>query len=190
MNTEKSYFVHPSAFIEDDVTIGDGTKIWHQVQVRKGAIIGENCIFGKSVFVDFEVKIGNNVKIQNFVSVYHGVTLEDDVFVGPHVCFTNDYLPRATNTEWELVPTLVKQGASIGANSTVVCGITIGEYSMIGAGSLVSKNVPAHGLVFGNPAKLKGYVCFCGNILSKSTEPLKSGITITCEKCNKQIAIK
>ena len=99
MNNNVSYFVHPTAFIEDDVTIGDGTKIWHQVQVRKGTTIGKNCIFGKSVFVDFEVKIGDNVKIQNFVSVYHGVTLEDDVFVGPHVCFTNDYLPRAANPE-------------------------------------------------------------------------------------------
>ncbi|OLS32576.1 MAG: dTDP-3-amino-3,6-dideoxy-alpha-D-galactopyranose 3-N-acetyltransferase [Candidatus Heimdallarchaeota archaeon AB_125] len=187
MNTDKSYFVHPTAFIEDDVKIGDGTKIWHQVQVRKGAAIGKNCIFGKSVFIDFEVTIGDNVKIQNFVSVYHGVTLEDDVFVGPHVCFTNDLLPRAANPDWELVPTLVKKGASIGANATVVCGITIGEYSMIGAGSLVSKDVPAHGLVFGNPARLKGYVCYCGNILKRSNEPLPYFITLTCEKCNKQI---
>lgn len=185
MNNNISYFVHPTAFIEDDVTIGDGTKIWHQVQVRKGATIGKNCIFGKSVFVDFEVIIGDNVKIQNFVSVYHGVTLEDDVFVGPHVCFTNDYLPRAANPEWELVPTLVKKGASIGANATVVCGITVGEYAMIGAGSLVSKDVPAHALVFGNPARLKGYVCYCGHVITKTDDSLSSGTMLTCEKCDK-----
>ena len=190
MNNRQDYFVHPTAFIEDNVSIGEGTKIWHLVQVRTGAVIGSNCIFGKSVFIDFEVKIGNNVKIQNFVSVYHGVTLEDDVFVGPHVCFTNDFLPRATNTDWVLVPTLVKKGASLGANSTIICGITIGEYAMIGAGSLVSKDVSPHTLVFGNPVRLKGYVCYCGEILIKTNEQLQSGTKLTCEKCKKEIIIK
>ena len=189
MSEDKNYFVHNSAFIEDEVFIGEGSKIWHLVQVRKGAKIGKNCIFGKSVFIDTNVLIGDNVKIQNFVSVYQGVTIENDVFVGPHACFTNDYLPRATAVEWKLIETTVKKGASIGANSTIVCGITIGEYAMIGAGSLVSKNVGNHQLVFGNPARLRGYVCYCGNILTKAIEPLDNGTVLTCEKCHKTMTI-
>ena len=189
MYEEKNYFVHPSAFIEEDVSIGEGTKIWHLVQIRKGAKIGKNCIFGKSVFIDTNVTIGNNVKIQNFVSVYQGVTIEDDVFVGPHVCFTNDYLPRSFVSDWELIATKVKKGASIGANATIVCGITIGEYAMIGAGSLVSKDVQAHELVYGNPAKRKGYVCFCGNILEKTQTPIESSTILECEKCKKKVEI-
>lgn len=182
-----NYYVHPSSFIEENVVIGEGTKIWHFSQVRKGAKLGTNCVIGKSVFIDFEVNIGNNVKIQNLVSVYHGVTIQDDVFVGPHVCFTNDILPRATNPNWELVATLIKKGASLGANSTIVCGITIGEYAMVGAGSVVTKNVDPFNLVFGNPARLQGYVCYCGNVLEKTKEPLKKGSKLTCNKCSKEV---
>jgi len=189
MSENKSYFAHPSAFIEDNVTIGDNTKIWHQVQIRTGAKIGENCIFGKSVFIDTNVIIGNNVKIQNFVSVYQGVTIEDDVFIGPHVCFTNDLLPRAANQDWELIQTLVKKGASIGANSTIICGHSIGEYSMIGAGSLVSKDVPSFALVFGNPAKIRGYVCYCGKIIKKTDKLLTKGTKLFCKECNKEILL-
>lgn len=189
MNADKDYYVHPSAFIEDDVFIGEGSKIWHLVQIRKGARIGKNCIFGKSVFVDTKVPIGNNVKIQNFVSVYHGVTIGDDVFVGPHVCFTNDFLPRAANPDWELVKTQVMKGVSIGANATIVCGITIGEYAMIGAGSLVSKDVQHHELVYGNPARLQGYVCYCGNVLKKTKDPLPDSTILECEKCKKLVSI-
>lgn len=189
MNEDKNYFAHPTAFIEDNVIIGDNTKIWHQVQVRTGAKIGKNCIFGKSVFIDTNVSIGDNVKVQNFVSIYQGVNIEDDVFVGPHVCFTNDLLPRAANQDWELIETLVKKGASIGANSTIICGLTIGEHSMIGAGSLVSKDVPSFALVFGNPARLKGYVCYCGNIVKKTTSILSKGTKFSCEKCNREIIL-
>ncbi len=189
MSEEKNYFVHPSAFVEENVTIGERTKIWHLVQVRGGAKIGEDCNFGKSVFIDSNVSIGNNVKIQNFVSVYQGVTIEDDVFIGPHVCFTNDYLPRSFISDWKLVKTEVKKGASIGANATIVCGITIGEYAMIGAGSLVSKDVPHHALVYGNPAKFKGYVCSCGNIVKKTQDYLLEGTILECDKCNKTVVI-
>ena len=189
MDKENDFFVHSSAFIEKNVTLGKGTKIWHLVQVRTGASLGKNCSVGKSVFIDFDVSIGNNVKIQNFVSIYHGVTIEDDVFVGPHVCFTNDFLPRATNVEWELVETLVKKGASLGANSTIICGITIGEYSMIGAGSVVTKDVDSFTLVFGNPAKLQGYVCYCGAVVTKTREPLPPGTILNCNKCNKKIKL-
>jgi len=189
MDKENEFFVHSSAFVEENVTIGEGTKIWHLVQVRTGATLGRNCIIGKSVFIDFDVSIGNNVKIQNFVSVYHGVTIEDDVFVGPHVCFTNDFLPRATNVDWELAETFVKKGVSLGANSTIICGITIGEFSMIGAGSMVTKDVNPFALVFGNPAKLQGYVCYCGNVVAKAKEPLPSGTILNCDKCNKKIKL-
>ena len=189
MSEDKNYYVHPSAFIEDEVSIGEGTKIWHLVQIRKGAKIGKNCILGKSVFIDAEVPIGNNVKIQNFVSVYHGVTIDDDVFVGPHVCFTNDYLPRAATPDWELVKTQVMKGVSIGANSTIICGISIGEYAMIGAGSLVSKSVNHHELVYGNPARLQGYVCYCGNILTKTNNPLPNDTILQCDNCDKTVQI-
>ncbi|HOC77197.1 MAG TPA: acyltransferase [Methanofastidiosum sp.] len=158
----QDYFVHETAEVSKGAVIGKNTKIWHQSQIREGAKIGENCIISKCVYIDFDVLIGNNVKIQNGVSVYHGVEVEDDVFLGPHMTFTNDLYPRAFNSNWELVKTLVKRGASIGANATIICGITIGEYAMVGSGAVVTKSVPDYGLVFGNPAKLKGFVCKCG----------------------------
>ena len=137
-------------------------------------MIGRNCILGKGVYVDFGVKLGDNVKIQNYVSVFHGVSVEDGVFIGPHVCFTNDMNPRAINPDgslksaddWVLSETLVKHGASIGANSTIRCGITLGEWSMIGAGSVVTTTVPPYGLVYGNPARMRGFVCPCGHKLA------------------------
>ena len=122
-------FIHPSANVEDGAEIGDGTRVWHQWHIRSGAVIGEGCNLGKNVFVDAGVRIGNGVKIQNNVSVYQGVTIEDLVFVGPSVVFTNDRYPRAFSTDWEIVPTLVRRGASIGANATLVCGIEVGEYN-------------------------------------------------------------
>jgi acetyltransferase-like isoleucine patch superfamily enzyme len=178
------FFAHPTAEVSEKAKIGDDTKIWHQAQVREKAVIGRNCVIGKSAYIDFGVKIGSRVKIQNHVSVYHGVTIEDDAFVGPSVTFTNDMRPRAFRWSEELVvPTLVKKGASIGANSTILCGITIGEYAMVGAGSVVTKNVPPHGLVFGNPAKLAGFVCECG---AKITEAkAKKGAQKPCKTCGK-----
>ena len=162
---------HETAEVADKAEIGDGTSVWHFSHVREGAKIGKNCIIGQSVYIDSGVKIGSNVKIQNNVSVYHGVTIEDGVFVGPHVCFTNDLKPRAINPDrslksgddWEVSKTLVKKGASIGANSTIISGITIGEFCMIGAGSVVTKDVPAFALVYGNPAKIMGEVDKRGN---------------------------
>lgn len=159
-------YIHPSATIEDQVSIGEGTRIWHLAQVRPGAVIGSECVIGRGVFIDEHVKIGSRVKIQNYVSVYQGVTIEDGVFVGPHVVFTNDKLPRAINpdgqlksaSDWVLVPTLVKYGAAIGANSVLVCGITVGRWAMIGSGAVVTRDVPDFGLVAGNPARLIGYV--------------------------------
>ena len=159
-------YIHPSALVEEGAIIGNGTRVWHLVQVRPGAKIGEDCIIGRGVFVDSGVVIGNRVKVQNYVSIYHGVTIEDGVFVGPHAVFTNDKLPRAITPDgqiksaddWVVSPTVVRYGASIGANSVLVCGITVGRWAMIGAGSVVTKDVPDYGLVVGNPATLIGYV--------------------------------
>lgn len=181
--------IHFTAEVSKSSIIGEGTSIWNQAQIRDKAKIGKNCIIGKNVYIDFGVVIGNNVKIQNNVSVYRGVTIEDGVFVGPHTCFTNDKIPRAINpagtikkpTDWKLSKTLVKKGASIGANSTILSDIEIGQFALIGAGSIVTKNVPNYGLVYGNPAKLKGYVCFCGTKISKK------GKGNICPNCKRKI---
>jgi len=151
-------FIHQSAEVSEQATLAENVKIWNLAQVRENTYIGINTIISKNVYVDFDVRIGANVKIQNNVSVYNGVTIEDDVFVGPSVIFTNDLRPRAVNSYWEVTPTLVKKGASIGAGATLVCGIEIGEYAMVGSGSVINKDVPAHALVVGNPARMLGFV--------------------------------
>lgn len=156
-------YIHPTANVSEQSKIGNGTKIWINSQIREKSKIGENCIISKDTYIDAEVKIGNNCKIQNSVSVYNGVTIEDDVFVGPNACFTNDKVPRAFDPEWKITPTLVKKGVSIGANATIVCGITLGEYCMVAAGSVVTKDVEAYSLVMGNPAKHYSYVDKMGN---------------------------
>jgi UDP-2-acetamido-3-amino-2,3-dideoxy-glucuronate N-acetyltransferase len=188
--------IHPTADVSDKAVIGDGTSIWHHSQVREGVHLGKNCILGKGVYVDNDVTIGDNVKIQNYVSVYHGVTLEDGVFVGPHVCFTNDMRPRAINPDgslkaaddWVLSLTLIKGGAALGANSTIRCGVTIGEWAMIGSGSVVTRDIPAYGLAAGNPAKLRGFVCPCGEklVLCNRTP---AGVVMQCPKCHAEIEI-
>ncbi len=162
--------VHSSSFVADSAQIGDGTQIWLHCQIRENVKIGTGCIFGKGVYVDSDVTIGNNVKIQNNVSVFAGVEIEDGVFVGPHVCFTNDKVPRAVNPDmsikaaddWHITKTLVKAGAALGANATIVCGVTIGRWAMVASGSVVTKNVPDHALVMGNPARIFAWVCACG----------------------------
>lgn len=166
----KNIFVHSSAEVSDRAEIGEDTKIWNNVQIRSGSKIGRDCIISKNVYIDTDVIIGDKVKIQNNVSVYYGVTIKDGVFVGPHVCFTNDKIPRAINPDdslksaddWQVFKTLVKKGASIGANSTILPGLIIGEFALIGAGSLVTKDVPDYALFYGSPAIFKGYVCKCG----------------------------
>ena len=172
--TDRPFYIHPTADVSPEAHIGAGTRIWNQVHVREHAYIGETCNIGKGVYIDAHVHIGSCVKIQNHVSIFEGVTLEDGVFVGPHVCFTNDLLPRAITPdgkpkgvdEWEITLTLVKYGASIGASSVILCGVTIGEFALIGAGSVVTRDVPPHALIFGNPARQHGYVCRCAHRLS------------------------
>ncbi len=158
-------YIHPTAIVEAGATIGPGVKIWHFAHVRSGARIGSETQLGHAVYVDAGAVIGARCRVQNFVSVYAGVDLADDVFVGPSAVFTNDLLPRAHNAAWRLVPTKVGRGASIGANATIICGVTIGPWAMIGAGSVVSRDVPAHQLVLGNPARLRGWVCECGQVV-------------------------
>ena len=162
--------VHPTADVAPDAVIGPGTSIWNQAQIREGARIGASCVIGKNVYVDAGVAIGDRCKVQNNVSLFHGVTLEDGVFVGPHVCFTNDRVPRAVNADgspktdadWEVSPILVRTGAALGANSTILPGITIGRWALIGAGSVVTRDVTDHELVAGNPARRIGSACACG----------------------------
>lgn len=161
---EKDYFVHESAYVDEGARIGRGTKIWHFSHVMPGAEIGENCTLGQNVFVASNVKIGNNVKIQNNVSVYEGVVLEDYVFCGPSCVFTNVKTPRSAypRNTGEYVQTLVRKGASIGANATIVCGVTIGEWAFVAAGAVVTRDVPPYALVAGVPARVIGWACECG----------------------------
>ena len=161
-------WVHPTAEVSASATIGEGTRIWHWVQIREGARVGKGCNIGKDVYIDVNVVVGDDCKIQNFATLYNGVTLADDVFVGPHVCFTNDAYPRATSPDWQIVATKVQDGASIGANATILCGLTIGRNAMVAAGAVVTKDVAPHALVAGVPAKVIGWVCECGRPLDRT----------------------
>lgn len=164
-------FIHETADVSKKAKIGSNTKVWHLCQIREGVVIGENSIFGKNVYIDHGVKIGKNCKIQNNTSIYFDAEIGDGVFVGPHVCFANDKIPRAIDedgnlksaSDWDAGKTTVGKGASIGAGSIILPGIKIGEYAMIGSGSVVTKDVPAYALVYGNPAKVKGKVDKKGN---------------------------
>ena len=181
----KNYFVHESSYIDDNVEIGEGTKIWHFCHIIRGSKIGKNCVLGQNVMVGPRVKVGNNVKIQNNVSVYEGVELEDDVFCGPSMVFTNVINPRAfVERKREFRKTLVKRGATIGANATIVCGVTIGEYAFVGAGAVVTKDVPPYALVVGVPAKQIGFVCKCGERLEFNNNEA------TCKTCGKRYRIE
>jgi UDP-2-acetamido-3-amino-2,3-dideoxy-glucuronate N-acetyltransferase len=192
---DQKFFVHETAVVDEGCQIGEGTKIWHYTHVQKGAVIGKNCVLGQNVNVGNNVRIGNHVKIQNNVSIYEGVTLEDYVFCGPSMVFTNILDPRCEfpqrGSEF-YVRTLVKYGASIGANATIVCGNTIGRFAFVGAGALVTKDVPDYALVVGNPAFLVGWMCRCGKRLTFDGENAqcsrcsrlyrKEGDHIVCEK--------
>lgn len=188
--------IHPTADVSPKANIGEGTSIWHHAQVREDVSIGQNCIIGKGVYIDAGVHIGNNVKIQNYVSVYHGVTIDDGVFIGPHVCFTNDLKPRAINPDgslkaaddWTLSKTLIRQGAALGANSTIRCGITIGKWSMLGSGSVTTKDIPDYGLAWGNPARVHGFVCPCGERVDKVSQDIDYVIA-ECPSCKQKVYI-
>ena len=179
MNTDKGYFVHPSSELDDNVTIGQNSKIWHFSHILSDTVIGENCNLGQNVVAGPDVTIGNGCKIQNNVSLYKGVTLEDDVFCGPSMVFTNVFNPRSHIKRMDEVrPTLVKKGASLGANCTIVCGVTIGKYAFVGAGAVVTKDIPDHALVMGNPARQTGWMCKCGE---------KMNSDLTCPECRSSL---
>lgn len=173
-----SFFVHPTSVVDESVSIGDGTKIWHFCHIQSGAQIGRNCSFGQNVNISNNVKIGNGCKVQNNVSLYEGVELEDDVFCGPSCVFTNDLTPRAPYPKGRTFykKTLIKHGASIGANATVVCGHTIGKWAMIAAGAVVTSNVPDYALMVGVPARIHGWVCKCGSVLPDN---------LVCKNCGR-----
>lgn len=168
---EKKYYVHPSSYVDDEVRIGDGTKIWHFCHVQRGASIGANCSLGQNVNIGNNVKIGNGVRIQNNVSVYEGVEIEDNVFCGPSCVFTNVITPRSHfPVHGVYAKTLIKEGVSLGANSTVVCGHTVGRSALIAAGAVVTKNVKDYALMAGVPARQIGWVCECGKRLDDTLE--------------------
>jgi len=195
--SDPNFYVHPTAEVSKDAVVGKGTRIWNHVQIREDARVGDNCIIGKGVYIDFGVVIGSNVKIQNDVNLYHGTVVEDDVFVGPTVCFTNDKIPRAvtpsgrlkTKADWSVGRILVKRGASIGGCSVILPNVTIGRFAMIGAGSVVTHDVPDYGLAYGNPASLRGYVCECGGRLTRLVNDAATGL-FKCTVCGERIIIE
>ncbi len=181
-------FIHPTAEVSSSAKIGGNTKIWHNAQIRKNTKIGSNCIIAKGVYIDCDTKIGNNVKIQNYASLYHYTILEDDTFIGPYVCITNDLHPRSVtpkgklkgNHDWKVQKTIIKRGASIGAGTIILPGLEIGEYALVGAASLLTEHIQPHALMYGSPAKLKGFVCKCGAILTKRKVAPK---VLICRDC-------
>ncbi|MGB6985785.1 MAG: acyltransferase [Candidatus Aquilonibacter sp.] len=179
------YFVHESSYVDEPAEIGEGTKIWHFSHVTSNARIGMHCSIGQNVFIAANVVIGNNVKIQNNVSVYEGVVLEDDVFCGPSMVFTNVNTPRSgtpRNTSTDYAATIVRRGATIGANATIVCGHTLGEFAFVGAGSVVTTDVPPYAIVYGNPARIHGYACECGLRLDFEAEGAG------CRQCDRRFS--
>ena len=182
--------IHPSAAVSDDSKIGDNTQIWHQCQIREETIIGENCILGKDVYVDIGVNIGDNVKIQNGSNIFHGTTIESGVFIGPGVIFTNDKNPRAINPDgslkgnddWQVGETFVLYGASVGAGAIILPGITIGRFALVGAGAVVTHDVPDHAVVTGNPSRPKGFICKCATKLELDNDTGEYGCPVCGDK--------
>jgi UDP-2-acetamido-3-amino-2,3-dideoxy-glucuronate N-acetyltransferase len=182
--------IHPTAEVSPKARVGARTRIWHHAQVREGAVIGDDCVIGKGVYIDRDVVIGRAVKVQNYVSIYRGVRLGDGVFVGPHATFSNDLYPRAvtpdgdplTDDDWEPVETVVEDGASIGAGAIIRCGVTIGRWAMVGAGSVVTRDVPPYALVVGHPARQVGYACECGRPMTRTA----GGSLWACEACGRE----
>jgi acetyltransferase-like isoleucine patch superfamily enzyme len=170
--------IHASALVEAGAVVGSGTRVWHRSHVREGSRIGRNCTLGFAVYVDTGVVVGDGCKIQNHVSLFRGVVLDDDVFVGPSVTFTNDRYPRARADDWPVHQTRVDRGASIGANATIVCGTHIGEWAMIAAGAIVTTDVPPYALIVGSPGRRRSWVCRCGQPLSDVGNPF-----LECPRC-------
>jgi len=192
MSERANVRIHPTAEVSPEAVIGPGSSIWNQAQVRERARIGSACSIGKNAYVDVGVVLGDNVKVQNNVSIYRGVTVDDGVFIGPHVCFTNDLTPRAVNVDgtpktdadWEVRPIRVRTGAALGANSTILPGVTIGRWAMVGSGSVVTRDVADHELVVGNPARRVGGACACGQPLRDAEDGI--GFSGACPRCGTQ----
>jgi UDP-2-acetamido-3-amino-2,3-dideoxy-glucuronate N-acetyltransferase len=175
------FFIHETSILEEPSAIGEGTKIWHFSHIMPGVTMGKNCVVGQNVFIGKGVSIGNNVKLENNVSVFEGVTLEDDVFCGPSCVFTNIINPRShISRKDEFTPTLIKKGATIGANATIICGNNIGRYAFVGAGAVVTRDVPDYALVYGSPARIQGWVCECGMRLE-----FGDSLEVQCTACGK-----
>jgi UDP-2-acetamido-3-amino-2,3-dideoxy-glucuronate N-acetyltransferase len=188
--------IHPTADVSDQAEIGPGTRIWHQVQVREGAVIGNECTLGKGAYVDLKVRIGDRCKLQNGAFVFHGFNLEDGVFLGPGVMLLNDKNPRAINpdgslksdSDWTVSEAVVRRGAAIGGGAVVLPGVSIGRFAMVGAGAVVTREVPDHAIVFGNPARLKGFACACGRQL-RPLESKPDVMPMRCPACGTEVSI-
>ncbi len=189
-------YIHPTAEVAPDAVIGQGTRIWHQAQVRPGAQIGRECIIGKGVYIDFEVVIGDRCKLQNGVFVYHGATLEAGVFLGPGVMLLNDKNPRAitpdgalkTEADWQVSPTHVGYGAGVGGGAVILPGVSVGRWAIVGSGAVVTRQVPDYGLVYGNPARLAGFVCPCGQRLAFK-QATAAAAQFHCSQCRREVDI-
>jgi acetyltransferase-like isoleucine patch superfamily enzyme len=194
-----SFYVHPSAEVSAEAIVGEGTRVWHQAQVRQGARIGSECIIGKGVYIDFDVVIGNRCKLQNGVFVYHGATIEDGVFLGPGVMLLNDKNPRAINSDgtfksdadWQVSPTHIGYGAGMGGGAVILPGVSIGRWAIIGSGAVVTRNIPDYGLAYGNPARLAGFVCPCGQRLTPADSPAdeQDRFKLSCPHCQQEVTI-
>ena len=192
----KAATIHQTAEVSGQAQIGEGTKVWHHAQIRENAKVGAHCIIGKGVYVDFDVIVGDKVKIQNGASIYHGVTIEDGVFIGPGACLTNDKYPRSitpagnlkVDEDWDADPITIKRGASVGAGAVVLPGVVVGRFAMIGAGAVVIRDVPDHGLVQGNPARLVGFVCKCGRKL-RERQRQQNAAEMWCPRCDVSYSI-